>query len=173
MENVEIIILQVDRWLEYKKLKLESLTLEPTAFANTPEEKEKDSDQDWQKDLEDFLESKNQFAYFAEINGKLIGMAAAYRESHLKSSHIAVIFGVYLSKEFRCKGIAKKLLQKLLAELENRGDIVKLNLDVTTTQLAAVNLYKSLGFNIVGELKKEYLVNGKFYDVYEMEKYLK
>lgn len=40
-------------------------------------------------------------------------------------------------------------------------------------QKPAINLYKSLGFEIVGELKKEYLVDAKFYDVYEMEKYLK
>lgn len=173
MNDLKILKLPVSRWIEYKQLRLEYLRLEPTAFYLTPEEKEKDPEEDWKKDLNDFLESKNQFAYFAQVNGKLVGMSGAYREHGVKMAHIAVIFGVYVSNNFRGKGTGRKLLQTLLNDLESREDLAKLNLDVTTTQEAAINLYKKLGFKIVGELKKEYLVDGKFYDVYEMEKYLK
>lgn len=166
MENIEIIKLPIERWEEYKNLRLEALRAEPTVFSASFEEKEKIPDLEWQKDLGGII-------YFAQVNEKLVGMAGEYRETGKKSSHIAVIFGIYLNKDFRGKGIGRKLLQTLLNELENQEDIVKLNLDVNTTQTSAVELYKSLGFEIVGELKKEYLVDGKFYDVYEMEKYLK
>lgn len=164
--DIQIIKLPIDRWQEYRRLRLEALKLEPTAFGMTPEEKDKSSEQDWKNDLKEVV-------YFAEGDGKLIGMAGAYREHESKMSHIAVLFGIYVSKEYRGQGIARNLLQTLLDDLEARPDIVKLNLDVTTTQKPAINLYKSVGFEIVGELKKEYLIDGKFYDVYEMEKYLK
>lgn len=172
MDNIQIIKLPQERWQEYKKLRLEALVSEPTAFGSTPEEENVKTNQDWQNDLKKFQESKNRFCYFVEINGKLAGMAGAYRESHLKLSHIVVLFGIYLAIEYRGKGISKKLLKTLLDDLKARPDVIKLNLDVTTIQKPAINLYKSFGFEIVGELKKELLVDGKFYDVFEMEKYL-
>ena len=63
-------------------------------------------------------------------------------------------------------------MQHLIVETNKDSAVKKFNLDVTTTQTAAISLYKSLGFEIVGTLKNEYLVDGKFFDVYEMEKYL-
>lgn len=173
MEDIKIIKLPIERWNEYKQLRLEYLKLEKVAFCITPEEMDKKSDEEWQKEAAEFLAQREKFMFFAEVNGKLIGMVGAYRGEYIKTAHVVVIFGVYIQKEFRGRGVAKKLLQALLNELENNESIVKLNLDVTTTQQAAINLYKSLGFEIVGELKKEYLVDGNFYDVYEMEKYLK
>lgn len=81
MDDFKIIKLPPERWQEYKDLKLESLTLEPTAFASTPEEKNNDTEEDWKNDLKGVL-------YFVEMNEKLIGLAGAYKENHIKSSHI-------------------------------------------------------------------------------------
>jgi ribosomal protein S18 acetylase RimI-like enzyme len=43
---------------------------------------------------------------------------------------------------------------------------------VNTEQNAAVDLYKQFGFNVVGRLKNELRIDGKFYDELIMEKLL-
>ena len=57
-------------------------------------------------------------------------------------------------------------------DIRNRGDIIKINLSVVTTETPAVKLYEKKGFTIVGKLNKQLKVNGKYYDEYLMEFFL-
>ncbi len=164
MLNIKIIKLPTERWPEYKALRLEALKNEPISYANSHEESLEHPDEKWQK----LLEEGN--TWFAEVDGKLVGMASVDRSSKLKVKHHASIVAVYVSPDFRGKGLARKLLETILKSLEEDPEIVKVDLDVTTTLEPAIHLYESLGFKIVGTYEKEYKINGKYYDLYEMEK---
>ncbi len=94
------------------------------------------------------------------------------QNSNAKSKHIANIFGVYVKKEYRGQGIGKKLIENVLASVQNGQSIIKIRLTVNPEQKVAFNLYRSHGFKVVGELKQELCVANKFYDELIMEKFL-
>lgn len=172
MDNVKIIKLPVERWEEYKNLRLEALQKEPQAFSSSYEEEVQSSDQDWKDKLIKFSGEGNFLVLFAEIDGKLVGTMNTHIDGFLKMRHVAYLYGVYVNSNYRGKGVGKKLLEGILEWIGSHPEIIKISLDVTTTQQAAIALYKKFGFEIIGEFKKELFVKGKFYDVYEMEKYL-
>jgi len=167
---MNIIKLEPSRWEEYKNLRLEALKNEPTAFAASYEEKASKEDEYWQNQLKKFQEAQEDSMWFAEADGKLVGMAGWYRNNTEKLRHTATIYAIYTNPEFRGKGIAGRLITSVLNELESKPEIVKIDLNVNTKNEAAANLYKKLGFEVVGTLHKEIFVDGEYFDEYEMEK---
>ena len=91
---------------------------------------------------------------------------------HQKTKHIANIYGVYVKKEYRAKGVGKMLVKAAISEIQKNESIVKINLNVNPRQKAAVKLYRRYGFKAIGTLKKDLFINGKFYDEVVMEKHL-
>ena len=51
-------------------------------------------------------------------------------------------------------------------------NIIKISLNVNPKQKSAVRLYKKFGFKVVGVMKKDLFVNGKFYDELILEKFI-
>jgi len=90
----------------------------------------------------------------------------------IKTKHIATIFGVYVKKEYRNQSIGKKLIESVLNIIQENKNVSKIKLTVSPEQIAAVKLYEKYGFAVVGRLKKELKVDGKFYDELIMEKLL-
>jgi RimJ/RimL family protein N-acetyltransferase len=64
-------------------------------------------------------------------------------------------------------------MEKALEELAKHKEIEKVDLNVNTAQLSAVRLYEKLGFVVAGTLHGELKVDGKYYDEYVMEKFLR
>lgn len=62
---------------------------------------------------------------------------------------------VAVRENFRRQGIAKKLLEELLRQLEMQ-DIKAVTLEVRKSNLAAVSLYESFGFVLEGQRKNFY-----------------
>lgn len=79
-----------------------------------------------------------------------------------------VEFGVCVAKDFWGYGIGKNLLKKSIAWADSTG-IQKMSLQVLETNEAAIHLYKKLGFEIEGILKKDKLLaDGNYYDTLMM-----
>lgn len=171
MEDLSFEKLNISDWQEQRRLKLLFCKNNPQATCADFEYESSLSDLQWQERLKEQLENNGAF-FMAKIGDIFVGMAGVLREKGPKCHHVAVIFNVYVLEEYQGKGIGKKLMEYLMEETIKDESVKKFNLDVTTTQSAAIVLYKNLEFKIVGTLKNEYLVDGKFYDVYEMDKYL-
>lgn len=171
LDTLKIEKLQLKDWQEQRRLKLAFAKNNPQATCADFKQESKLTDVAWQQYLKDLLDNGS-VIFIAKLEDKIVGMAGVSREKSPKCHHVAIIFNVYVEEEYQGKGIGKMLIQELMDDTKKDPTLAKFNLDVTTTQESAINLYKRLGFEIVGELKKEYKVNGKFYDVYEMEKYL-
>lgn len=162
---MEIIKLSPEDWEKYKNIRLEALQKDGLAFGPSYEEEAKKKDEEWKATLE----KDDSYLFFAEENGEIVGMAAAYQEEGEKVHHVAYVWGVYVREAFRGKGIGKKIMETLLGELKE-NNVVKANLNVNTIQSGAVKIYESLGFRIIGTAHKEMKIDGKFYDEYLMEK---
>lgn len=111
-------------------------------------------------------------ALYALSQGEPVGTVTYVFGDKIKARHIARIFAVYVDPAYRGKGIGKRLLKRALELIQANKKIVKVQLMVNCEQRAALNLYKSVGFNAVGLLKKETKVRGRFYDELIMEKML-
>ncbi len=163
-ENIEITNLKPEEWQDYKKLRLESLQNEPQAFGSSYEDNLQKPDEYWKMRLENVF-AKKDFLLFAKKNGVLVGMVGAMiDDSHLSN---AAVISMYVKKEARGKGVAKKLIVDLLNQLRLNG-IQKVELAVNKEQTAAVLLYKKLGFTVFKE-EESMMGDGKYYKELSME----
>ena len=161
---IEIRRLGEERWQDYRDLRLEALKKEPAAFGSSYEEAKIASEDEWRDRIKNAL--------FAIDQDKPVGMIVCVRETAIKNKHVANIYGVYVDEEYRGRGVGKKLMDAVLTQIQKQHNVIKIKVTVNPVQKAAVNLYQDYGFNIIGQLKKELFVEGKFYDELIMEKLL-
>lgn len=168
--NLKVIKLDPTRFKEFKDLRLSALRNDPLAFGISFEEENKRSNFDLKSDLVESLKKNGQAVWlFAEVEGCLVGLGQIKFAKREKFSHIARLSGIYVEKKYRGRGIGKDLVKATIQEVIARPDIVKIKLVVNTTQKVAVSLYSTFGFKIVAKLKKEFNINGQFYDAFLME----
>ncbi len=101
----------------------------------------------------------------------LIGM---YREGEIIGCCLysmvageAEILQFFIRYELQHQGYGKQLLQHILATLDAE-DIEQTFLEVMVGNTPAINLYHQLGFNIIGNRKNYYHVDGKKIDALMM-----
>lgn len=170
--SIKIIVLSPSRWEDYKNLRLESLKEEPRAFGTSYEKASKESEEKWRSILINAEKQDKDILYFAEDNGKLIGIMGVYFNKNPESEDIGMIYGVYVNKAYRGKGIGKQLTKKVLERLQNMPGLKKAKLCVNQEQETAVKFYKALGFQIVGTECMQ-LGDGLKHDLFVMEKKFK
>ena len=99
-------------------------------------------------------------------------MMGAFWNNRKKLGHIASIYGVYVSADYRGQGVGTLLMTSLLAEITTLPYIAKINLTLNTTQIAAQKLYEKFGFQPIGVAHRELKYEGRYYDELYMEKLL-
>ena len=171
-KSFTIIKLDPRRWQEHKALRLEALHEAPLAFLGTLEEEERYADIVWIQRLVDSTHPDKNRMFFAEKNGKLVGMIGILYEQNEKTKHKAHIVSLYVTPNARDQGLGKALLERALADVHERTYIKKIWLDVTMALKPAVKLYEQCGFQQVGVFKDYLQFEGFFYDAYSMEKYI-
>ena len=169
MPEPTIISLPPARWREAKQLRLEALRAEPAAFASSYEDELAFGDDVWIARLTSAFERDGNLTFFAEVDSELVGMGGAHWSTKAKLRHVAEVYGVYVSPEIRGKGVAARLMRRLLDELRALRRIEKVSLTVNSELPVAVALYEKLGFEIVGTARRELKVDGRYYDLYMME----
>jgi ribosomal protein S18 acetylase RimI-like enzyme len=161
---IEIKKLPLERWEDYKNLRLRALKNEPRSFGSSYQEEVSLSKEVWL--------SRMNNALFALKDDKPIGMVVYIFENRLNSKHIAHIYGLYVDEEFRNQGIGLRLMYQAIALIHENKDIRKVELAVNPEQNFAVRLYNRCGFNSIGVYKNEFCVDGQFYDSLAMEKFI-
>ena len=91
---------------------------------------------------------------FAEIDSHIVGMIGTYLRVNNQPLESAAIVGVYVSKNYRGKGISRKLMNQMLEEISKTGFIKKVKLWVAEIQNSARKLYEKSGFKYIGKDKK-------------------
>lgn len=170
MNQIVIKPLPSDQWQKYRDIRLEALKTDPTAFGRTYDETAKYPEKRWRKQLEQKTSEDNVSMFFAFDGEKIIGMIGLYWRNKPAIKHIAEIHGVFVSPYYRGRGIGKRLMEAVMAVIENNPQFVKIKLGVNTTNSDAIRLYESLGFKIVGKLEKEIKLGDVYFDDYVMEK---
>lgn len=180
MTKFSIVTLTEKDWESYRDLRLEGLAEEQKAFATSPAEASLWPSSRWTNELNlisDTLENPKKegqkyITIFAKADNKLVGMTSASWGQKNKQEHQAIILWVYVNKNYRGQGIAKKLMQTILDFLESKTNVKKAYLTVIESQIPARKMYESFGFKECGRLTKSLNVNGKYFDELFMEKFL-
>lgn len=125
---------------------------------------------------EDFIKGlgPNDYVFVAEVknNGvrKVVGVVGLHVNSNPRCRHSAGI-GIMVHKDYQGMGIGKALLEEVLDLADNWLKLVRVELCVFADNDRAINLYKSLGFQIEGTKKYAAIKNGEYADEYIMARY--
>ncbi len=119
-----------------------------------------------------FEETKNYVSFHNKSNnpilgaftedGKLIGFADFNIGSFDEIKHVAIL-GMGIIKQYRGKGIGKKLVEKSIESAKRLG-VEKLELEVFDTNEIAKKLYKRMGFFEEGRLLRKRKCQGEKYE---------
>ena len=130
------------------RIRLESLQVEPLAFGKGVEEHRATS---VDTIANRFREAPAGTVYLgAFIADTLVGIATLIRETGEKERHKARIYGVYVSPSHRGAKIGRAVMVRLLELATRDSSLEQILLAVATTQNAARELYRSLGFHTYG-----------------------
>jgi ribosomal protein S18 acetylase RimI-like enzyme len=90
----------------------------------------------------------------------LVGVVAVQREELLKLAHKAFIWGLYVAPTARRAGIARRLVVEALSFAASSLAVVQVNLGVNAKNVAAIALYKGVGFKQFGLERGFMLLDG-------------
>lgn len=107
----------------------------------------------------------------AEHKGKIVGWASLNQYNNRCAYDGVADLSVYISREFRGKGIGKKLLAEIESLAKENG-FHKMILFTFPFNLLGQGLYKKMGYREVGVFKNQGILDGNFVDVMAMEKLL-
>lgn len=115
----------------------------------------------------------NDHMFVAEVdeNGekRVVGVIGLNVNQSPRARHSGSI-GIMIHKDYQGKGIGRALLVKVIDLADNWLMLVRLELGVFTDNERALNLYKSLGFEIEGTKRCALIRNGKYEDEYLMSR---
>ena len=99
--------------------------------------------------------------YSIILDNKMIGY---FRTSNYSENNKNIYVGADIHPDFWGKGYGFESYSKFIPYLFNNYHINKISLEVLSTNLRAINLYKKIGFKIEGTKREEILKNNKFID---------
>lgn len=122
-------------------------------------------------EFHDFLEKEEEwiaqyqnpeFFLVAEMDGQVAGFLHFDRGKLISTQHQGT-FGLSVEKNARGKGVGRKLALAMIDRCENQREIDIIRLTVFASNIRAIHLYESLGFQHEGKLVG-YIRKGSFRD---------
>ena len=127
-----------------------ALATSPEAFGSTVAEHDKQDVSLTRSRLESSKPGAENIAFMAFEGETPAGMLGIVREARDKMNHIAFIWGMFVSPEFRGQGVGRKLMTAAIDAGKAMGGVRQIKLTVISDNPAARHLYGSLGFEEFG-----------------------
>lgn len=135
-------------WRTYRDLRLRALAESPDAFGSTFEWESVRPDPEWARRLEAGARSPTDLPLVARVGEEAVGLAwGRIRDTELDVAHL---FQVWVAPEHRGRGIARMLLDVVVAWAREAG-ACHVALDVTCGDSSAMRLYTQAGFRPSGD----------------------
>ncbi|MCA8960015.1 MAG: GNAT family N-acetyltransferase [Planctomycetes bacterium] len=150
---------------QFQAVRLRGLSEWPTAFASSAEEEAGTP----LTVVAERLEDNPDGAMFGRFDGeRLLGVVGVQREAMKKLAHKAVVWGMYVIPEARRSGVGRALLRQALRYAATELGVEQVQLGVNTTNRAALELYRSAGFEVFGTEPGFLRVDGVLHDEHHM-----
>ncbi len=108
------------------------------------------------------LRNPDDLTLVASIGDRIAGVLTLQRGVYRKNRHTANL-GIAVMNGYRHQGIGTGLIMESLHWAENNG-IKKVNLEVFSTNVNAINAYSKIGFVHEGVRKSQFFINGEYAD---------
>lgn len=117
MTEIIVRALTEDDWQDYRSVRLEALRESPEAFVATLEEEEAYDEARWRDRM------NRSERLIAEVDGRAVGVVSIgrAREEGADAEHVGELFGLWVSPDYRAKGVATRLLEEGGAEARRHG----------------------------------------------------
>ena len=148
MTEIQIRPMDSTDWALYKNLRLKSLLDSPDSFAATFDTASSFTDDEWRQRLDNSKGLTSALPLLASYKTNEAGLA--WGVVHGNNDKYVNLFQMWVSPEYRGKGIGRALVQEIIDWCESSGKS-GIRLGVTTTNNAAAELYRSMGFVEVGD----------------------
>jgi ribosomal protein S18 acetylase RimI-like enzyme len=140
----------------FREIRLEALQQAPEAFGSSFE-------QECSQSLAQFEEVLAKSDVFGAFRGTdLLGMAGYRTQVGAKRAHKGFLWGMYVRASARGTGVAKPLVEAVLAHARERVELVQLS--VVKENETAQRLYRSCGFVAYGHEVHALKQDGRYYD---------
>jgi RimJ/RimL family protein N-acetyltransferase len=156
--SVHVRVLQPADTERFFALRLLALRDSPTAFLSTAEEEALLTDE---ARVTRTTPGADRFILGAFVDDQLIGVAGVLREAPARQTHKAMLWGVYVSRDWRGRGFGRAIVAEAVRQAFAMAGIQKINLGVNAANAAAVALYESLGFTTYGLERGFMIVDGQ------------
>lgn len=125
----------------------------------------KDQQESWMENMIDNTGNTKRFAIVK--NETIIGMIGIYDIDYInRNGNLGMYIG---EKELWGQGYGSEALNLLIEFVFKVLNLYKIKLEVVANNTGAIELYKKNGFKIVGTMKDDRYINGKYLDVHIME----
>ncbi len=148
MSDFEITTLTPGRWQLYKSVRLQALKDAPDSYGSTFEQEAVLSDTEWKSRLDLEMRDITALPLVATKHGEPVGLAWGLVDA--QASSITHVYQMWVSPTVRGKGIGKLLLREITSWAIGRR-CTHMRLSVTTSNDAAVHLYRAYGFTTDGQ----------------------
>ncbi|MBQ2938341.1 MAG: GNAT family N-acetyltransferase [Clostridia bacterium] len=119
------------------------------------------------KYLEEHINEEAVFAIIDSSEDKLIGTVGLHQVNHFKrKAELGIFIG---DKEYREKGYGTEAIRLILDYGFNYLNLNNIKLDLMEFNKRALACYKKCGFKEYGRRRKCEFINGKYYDIIEMD----
>lgn len=110
-------------------------------------------------------DKNDSFTLGAYVDKALAGIVSFGRDGNdrEKLRHKGILFRMYVSKEYRGKGVAKKLIEELINRVREIDDIEQINLTVIANNANAKMLYEKFGFTTFSSEQNAIKWKGKYF----------
>jgi len=167
MKNLEIIPL-ISKYYE-QNLKLLNKTIKESHFLARTKDI---SYEEGQSFIDTYFENPSTIYLIALYDGKLIGHMFCIPRFEDLLSH-TVIIGYLVHSDYRRKGIGSILMERLLGEIKNNGNIKILTAEVANDNIASQELLNKNGFKEFGRLLNGIMTkNDEYVDLVSFSKHL-
>ncbi len=162
---MQIRILGPDDAAMFQVLRLQGLEECPSAFASSHEE-ERDIPISTRAESLAPQADRAMFGAFG-VQG-LVGLVGLQREAMRKLAHKAFVWGMYVAPQARRAGAGRQLLAAALSHAASVLGVRQVILGVNTRNVAAIALYRQLGFEQFGLEPGFMLQDGELHDELHM-----
>ncbi|WP_160032141.1 GNAT family N-acetyltransferase [Paenibacillus sp. An7] len=156
---------------QFWRIRLESLRVSPEAFGISYEDSVGTPISEVMKKIKNEHDEYILGAFTED--DQIVGIAGFRKGRGMKFKHKGMVWGVYVTPEYRGKGIGKSLMVDILNREKESEELKQINLSVITVNRSAVELYKRLGFESYGVEKHALEYMGEVYDEEHMTYFYK
>ncbi len=148
-----------ETWWHLRRL---ALATDPESFVESVE----DHDQTPLEDTRERLRRSDaeNFVVGMFADNELAGVAGFYRYQQAHFRHKGYVWGVYVRKESRGKGVAQRMLEEIIRRARQIPGLEQITLIVSAAQPGARRVYERVGFKLYGTEPRSLKIGDKLID---------